>query len=194
MVSRVQQVYASRRKYGQASSIISILTASEQGTKEYQEWKQKELDDNNDVDEIIQQKIEKLKLHKVQIMLTIFRHQMGRLQLQRIVGLYPVAWERCAQVYKIIRQTRIEKIIKKIVSFFNDVTEMNISSSTSLCSSLFLSYLTLSTSICLSLFLRLLYAYIRFASSLASLIRAENKFTCYTCTKKMETSEINNIL
>ena len=126
MVSRVQQVYASRRKYGQASSIISILTASEQGTKEYQEWKQKELDDNNDVDEIIQQKIEKLKLHKVQIMLTIFRHQMGRLQLQRIVGLYPVAWERCAQVYKIIRQTRIEKIIKKIVSFFNDVTEMNI--------------------------------------------------------------------
>lgn len=41
MSTRSQQVYAGRRKYGQGASIVSILTANENGTPEYKEWKEK---------------------------------------------------------------------------------------------------------------------------------------------------------
>lgn len=114
MSTRSQQVYAGRRKYGQGASIVSILTANEHGTPEYKEWKEKEKNEGSNLQLEIDRNQKERDLEKVTIMGTIFRHQMGRLQLQRIVDLYPIAWKRCAIVYSKIREQKLKRFVSNI--------------------------------------------------------------------------------
>ena len=109
MASRAQQVYAGNRKYGHAMSIVSVLTGDEAGTKENQKWKADEAKMSGDADERIKKELFQVKQARWNIMLTIFRYQRGRLALGRIRDLYPIAWKRCAEVYRAIRDAKIEK-------------------------------------------------------------------------------------
>ena len=114
MASRAQQVYAGQRKFGHAMSIVSVLQNNEQGTKEYQQWKDHEKKLNKKGNEQIEQELFQVKKQRCRIMATIFRYQQGRLTLRRILDLYPIAWIRCAKFYQDSLHTKINKKVLQI--------------------------------------------------------------------------------
>ena len=110
---RVQQLNAATRKHGNASSIASVFFDSKT-SEGYTAWKEEEKKLQAEHRENTKGKLAEVKKFYLISILEMRKQQIERLQLQRVVNMYPSAWKKCAAVYAAQRRKVIAKFIEKL--------------------------------------------------------------------------------